>query len=154
MPLIAILIMVALLLFAAEYAYVRFARSHGLVEHKSQRSSHTAPNVVLGGGFIFPLAILLSFLSGFCSLWVLGAVVLVAAVSMTDDLHPLPDWLRLLVQIGAMLMVCVHFGFVSPWMWLAAVLCHLWSISSGIRGSDRFAVRQLLLYPPQHRQPM
>ena len=139
MPAFASLILVTLLLWVAEYAYTQFGRKRGFLEPVTFRSTHREANAVRAGGFIFPVAVIAAWFCGFRAPWFIGAVIAIGAVSMADDFHPLPDWLRLLVQVGAMVAVCIQLGASNLWMWggialLGVALMNAFNFMDGING--------------------
>ena len=59
-----------------------------------------------GGGIIFTIALWIwSIWTGFQYPWLLAGVTLAAGVSFVDDVHSLPDSLRLVVQFVSMFLV-------------------------------------------------
>ena len=128
-------IIIVLLLIVAELIYFRIAEKCNLIDKPNERSSHTCI-VLRGGGVIFTIALWIWFLwlmvKGEWSMvndhWQLMAgVTLAAGVSFIDDIHSLPNSLRLVVQFAAMFLVFYGFMFNDAWfmglyLWLKAVL--------------------------------
>jgi UDP-N-acetylmuramyl pentapeptide phosphotransferase/UDP-N-acetylglucosamine-1-phosphate transferase len=111
-----------LLSLAFTGAALAYARRRGLLDQPGQRRSHTQPTP-RGGGIGIVAAILLAGVSAWCLLdrslpWMQPAVVVVAVLAVAligwrDDHKPLSVVPRLLVHVGAALLV----GFVAlaPW---------------------------------------
>lgn len=98
-------LIILVLLFVAELIYFRIADKFNIIDKPNARSSHTKV-VLRGGGIIFTIALWIwSILYGFPEPWLLVAVTLAAGVSFVDDIHSLPDSLRLVVQFAAMIMI-------------------------------------------------
>lgn len=110
-------IIIAVLLLAAELIYFRIADKYNIIDKPNERSSHK--NIVLrGGGIIFTIGLWIwSIVFGFGYPWLLAGVTLAAGISFVDDIHSLPDSLRLVVQFTAMFLVLVEIGLVHWDMW-------------------------------------
>ena len=92
----------AVLLLALEVGYFRLAAHFNIIDKPNQRSSHSGV-VLRGGGIIFLLGVWIwSVFFGFHYPLFLAAVTLAAGVSFIDDIHSLPDSVRLVVQFVAM----------------------------------------------------
>lgn len=101
--------LIAVLLLLLEVVYFRVADRFNIIDKPNQCSSHSSI-VLRGGGIIFLLAlwIWLAFAAaGWIPslnleigdyIWFLLAVTLVAGVSFIDDIHSLPDSVRLVAQ--------------------------------------------------------
>lgn len=103
-------LIIAVILMAAELVYFRIADRCNIIDKPNQRSSHSAI-VLRGGGIIFLIGIMVWAVAvlggGFGEYhqvypWFLLAVTLVAGISFVDDIHSLPDSVRLVVQFIAM----------------------------------------------------
>ncbi len=93
---------VAVLLFALEVIYFRLAAHYDIIDKPNQRSSHSSI-VLRGGGIIFLLGVWIwCAFFGFHYPLFLAAVTLAAGISFIDDIHSLPDSVRLVVQFVAM----------------------------------------------------
>jgi len=96
---------IAVLLVVAELVYFKIADKCNIIDKPNERSSHTKV-VLRGGGIIFTIALWIwSIWNGFSEPWLLAAVTLAAGISFVDDIHSLPDSLRLVVQFAAMTMI-------------------------------------------------
>ena len=105
------LIFVILLLL--ELAYFKIADKFNIIDKPNERSSHSTI-VLRGGGIIFLLgAWVWSIAFGFQYPWFLLGLSLVAGVSFIDDIHSLPDSVRLVVQFTAAALAFYQLGMLS-----------------------------------------
>ena len=110
-------IVIALLLLAAELFYFRIADKCNIIDKPNERSSHKTI-VLRGGGIIFTIGLWIwSIVFGFQYPWLLAGVTLAAGRSFVDDIHSLPDSLRLVVQFTAMFLVFQEMGLLHWDMW-------------------------------------
>ena len=125
-------IIIAVLLVVAELAYFKIADKCNIIDKPNERSSHSTI-VLRGGGIIFAISILvwmgLQMVHGEWLMvkdylpFIVG-LVLVCGVSFWDDIHSLPDSLRMSVQIVATLLMFWSVGLytaIGPW-WLMALV--------------------------------
>lgn len=115
------------ILLVLELAYFRIADKCNIIDKPNERSSHSSI-VLRGGGIIFMLG--LWVWAGFFGLslpWFLMAVTLIAGVSFIDDIHSLPDSVRLVAQFAAMLLMFYQLDIMHLDMWwviiLALIVC-------------------------------
>ena len=95
-------IIIAVLLLSAELLYFKIADKCNIIDKPNERSSHTRI-VLRGGGIIFTIGLWIwSAFYGFQSPWLLAAATLAAGISFVDDIHSLPDSIRLVAQFAAM----------------------------------------------------
>ena len=103
-------LIITVILMVTELVYFRIADKYNIIDKPNQRSSHSAI-VLRGGGIIFLIGVLvwaIAVLSGAFGEthqvypWFLLAVILAAGISFVDDIHSLPDSVRLVVQFMAM----------------------------------------------------
>ncbi len=125
-------IIIAVLLLAAELLYFKIADKCNIIDKPNERSSHTTI-VLRGGGVIFAISMIVWFLwqtfqdPGFKFqeyLPFIVGLVLVCGVSFWDDVHSLPDSLRMAVQIIATLLMFWSIGLYGldlSW-WLVALI--------------------------------
>lgn len=127
-------IIIAVLLLAAELIYFRIADKCNIIDKPNERSSHSTI-VLRGGGIIFAIGMLvwvglqgahgdwgvvmdyLPFLIGF---------LIIAGVSFIDDVHSLPDSVRLVAQFLSMGLAawCMIQGselMALDWYWLVLI---------------------------------
>ena len=116
-------ISIAVILLIAELVYFKIADHFNIIDKPNERSSHTTI-VLRGGGVIFTLAMIawavmmvvqgndissyLPFLVG---------LLMVAGISFVDDIHSLPDSLRMVIQIVAYLLMFWSMGMMQWSMW-------------------------------------
>ena len=106
-------IIITAILVLAELLYFRIADRFNIIDKPNQRSSHTRI-VLRGGGIIFTIALWIwSIWYGFQYPWMLAGVTLAAGISFVDDIHSLPDSLRLVVQFVAMFLVFQEVGLLT-----------------------------------------
>ena len=130
------------LLLVLELVYFRIADKFNIIDKPNERSSHTRV-VLRGGGIIFTIALWIwSVVFGFQCPWLLAGVTLAAGVSFVDDIHSLPDSLRLVVQFAAMFLVLREVGMLRWDMWyivpVALIVCvgatNVYNFMDGING--------------------
>ena len=109
-------------LLALELLYFRIADRCNIIDKPNERSSHTKI-VLRGGGVIFMLGFWVwSAFFGFQYPWALAAVTLAAGISFVDETHSLPDSVRLVVQLVAMLLLFVELGIMQWSMWWVVLI--------------------------------
>ena len=102
-----------MILLALELIYFKIADKFNIIDKPNERSSHSTI-VLRGGGIIFLLgAWVWSFAFGFQYPWFLLGLTLVAGVSFIDDIHSLPDSVRLVVQFTAAALAFYQLGMLS-----------------------------------------
>lgn len=104
-------------LIILELCYFKVAERFNIIDMPNVRSSHTKV-VLRGGGIIFTIALWIwSAFFGFPYPWLLAGVTLAAGISFVDDIHSLPDSVRLVVQFTAMFLVFQEMGLLHWDMW-------------------------------------
>lgn len=144
-------IIIATILVVAELVYFYIANRCNIIDKPNERSSHTKV-VIRGGGIIFIIGLWVwSAFFGFQYPLLLISVTLVAGVSFVDDIHSLPDSVRLVVQffsMGLMLWQVVRIlGFAGDefawYIWAiigiaALIVCvgatNIYNFMDGING--------------------
>ena len=144
-------LIIAAILVAAELVYFRIADRFNIIDKPNERSSHTKV-VIRGGGIIFTIGLWVwSAFLGFQYPWMLAAVTLAAGISFVDDIHSLPDSVRLVVQFVAMGLlfwqIVQSLGFAGGefawWVWAligiaALIVCvgatNIYNFMDGING--------------------
>ena len=130
------------ILLALEMLYFKIADKYDIIDKPNERSSHTKI-VLRGGGIIFLIgAWIWSAFFGFQYPWFLVAVTLAAGISFVDDIHSLPDSMRLVVQFVAMGLMFYQLDMLHPSMWwaviLALIVCvgatNIYNFMDGING--------------------
>ena len=100
------------LLGVLEVCYFKVADRFNIIDKPNERSSHTRI-VLRGGGIIFTIALWIwSIWTGFPYPWMLAGVTLAAGISFVDDIHSLPDSLRLVTQFASMFLVFQEVGLL------------------------------------------
>ena len=118
------------MLVALELCYFKIADHFNIIDKPNERSSHSSI-VLRGGGIIFSVAIIVWYLwmlvSGEWSVvvdylpFILG-LVLICCVSFWDDIHSLPDSVRLVAQFVAMGVMFWNLGIMHWNMWWVVLL--------------------------------
>lgn len=108
---------ILIVLLMSELLYFRIADKCNIIDKPNERSSHTKV-VLRGGGVIFTIALWIwSIIYGFHYPWMLAGVTLAAGISFVDDIHSLPDSLRLVAHFVAMFLVFQEIGILQWNMW-------------------------------------
>lgn len=135
-------LIIAVILVVAELVYFRIADKCNIIDKPNERSSHSRV-VLRGGGIIFTIGLWIwSAFFGFQYPWLLAAVTLAAGVSFVDDIHSLPDGVRLVAQFVAMGMMFWQLDMIHPELWwaviLALIVCvgatNIYNFMDGING--------------------
>lgn len=135
-------VIIAVLLLAAELVYFKIADKCNIIDKPNERSSHTRI-VLRGGGIIFVIGLWIwSAFNGFQHPWLLAAVTLAAGASFIDDIHSLPNSMRLFAQFAAMFMLFYQIGMLHWDMWwiilIGLVVCvgatNIYNFMDGING--------------------
>ena len=131
-------IIIAVLLLVAELVYFKIADKCNIIDKPNERSSHKSV-VLRGGGIIFTIALWIwSIWYGFQYPWMLAGVTLAAGVSFIDDIHSLPDSLRLVVQFAAMAMVLYPCIIAVPYQGTLKVAITIIALIAAVGGTNIF----------------
>ena len=142
MTIILLYAAIIVLLLIAELIYFNIADHYDIIDKPNERSSHTKI-VLRGGGIIFLIGVWVwSFFFGFRYPWFLVAVTLAASVSFIDDIHSLPDSVRLVAQFVAMGLMFYQLDMIHMNLWwaviLALIVCvgatNIYNFMDGING--------------------
>lgn len=123
-------IIIAAVLVALELCYFKIADKFNIIDRPNERSSHSTI-VLRGGGVIFPLSMLVWIcLQGVYGEWgmvleylpFLIGLVLIAGISFIDDIHSLPDSVRLIAQFVAMGLMFWNLGIMHWEMWWVVLI--------------------------------
>lgn len=151
-----------LLLVLLELAYFRIAGRFNIIDKPNLRSSHKTI-VLRGGGIIFLFGIwLYAAFFGLNYPWFILGLSLIGLVSFVDDIHSLPDSVRLVVQFAAMFLMFYQFDILNLqdwWMVLIALIVCVGIINAynfmdginGITGGYSIAVLLPMLYLNAHQ---
>ena len=137
-----IYLLIAVILLAAELLYFKVADKFNIIDKPNLRSSHTS--ITLRGGcmvFLFGVWLYAVFF-GLSYPWFLLGLTLVGLISFVDDIHSLPDSLRLVVQFVAMGLMFYQFGILNWHDWwiviVALIVCvgiiNAYNFMDGING--------------------
>ena len=145
------------LLVLLELAYFRVADRFNIIDKPNLRSSHTSI-VLRGGGIIFLFGVwLYAAFFGLQYPWFILGLSLIGIVSFIDDIHSLPDSVRLVAQFTAMFLMFYQFDILNWhdwWMVLIALIVCVGIINAynfmdginGITGGYSLAVLAPLVY--------
>ena len=106
-------LIVAVLLVVAELVYFKIADKCNIIDKPNERSSHSTI-VLRGGGVIFSISMIVWLILQMVHgewfmvkdyLPFMVGLILVAGISFVDDIHSLPDSLRMSVQIVSTLLM-------------------------------------------------
>ena len=125
---------IAVLLVVAELIYFKVADHYNIIDKPNERSSHSTI-VLRGGGVIFTIGMLVWVgLQGAHGDWnvvmdylpFLTGLLIISGVSFIDDVHSLPDSVRLVAQFLSMGLAawCMIQGselMVLDWYWLVLI---------------------------------
>ena len=113
---------ILVILLALEMVYFKIADQCNIIDKPYERSSHSTI-VLRGGGIIFLIGVWVwSAFFGFQYPWFLVGLTLVAGVSFVDDIHSLPDSVRLVAQFTAAAMAFYQLGILHWSMWWIILL--------------------------------
>lgn len=145
------------MLVLLELAYFRVANRFNIIDKPNLRSSHKTI-VLRGGGIIFLFGIwLYAAFFGLSYPWFILGLSLIGLVSFIDDIHSLPDSVRLVAQFAAMFLMFYQFDILNWhdwWMVLIALIVCVGIINAynfmdginGITGGYSIAVLLPLIY--------
>lgn len=121
---------IAVILLVAELVYFKIADHFNIIDKPNERSSHSTI-VLRGGGIIFSLSMIVwailimvqgnaiaPYLAFLCGL------VMICGISFWDDVHSLPDCVRMGVQVISILLMFWSIGLYSAfdsWVWMVVV---------------------------------
>ena len=135
-------VIIAAILLIAELVYFKIADKCNIIDKPNERSSHSTI-VLRGGGIIMVLGMwLYAAFFGLQSWPFLLGITLVAGISFVDDIHSLPDLLRLVVQFVAMFLMFYDWGILNGESWwiilLGLIMCvgiiNVYNFMDGING--------------------
>lgn len=128
-----ILLFVALFVILTSYLFL--AKKLNITDKPNTRSSHSQITV-RGGGIIFPIGALAWFLwSGFQYPMFFLGLSIISIVSFCDDIFQLSSRIRLVLQLGSVILLFseIGFGLFPYWVWIIAII-----ISAGILNTFNF----------------
>lgn len=142
MNIIVVYVIILVLLFVVELFYFKIADKCNIIDKPNLRSSHTSITL-RGGGIIFLVsAWMWAAFFGLSYPWFLIGLTAIAGISFVDDIHSVPNRIRLIVQFVAMLLMFQNFGILNLESWwmivIALILCvgiiNAYNFMDGING--------------------
>lgn len=142
MNIIIVYVIILVLLFVVELFYFRIADKCNIIDKPNFRSSHTSITL-RGGGIIFLVSVWIwAAFFGLSYPWFLIGLTAIAGISFVDDIHSVPNRIRLIVQFVAMLLMFQDFGILNLESWwmivIALILCvgiiNAYNFMDGING--------------------
>ena len=123
-------VIIAAILVVAELIYFKIADKCNIIDKPNERSSHSTI-VLRGGGIIFSLSMIawavLMVVQGndiVPYLPYLIGLVMICGISFWDDIHSLPDSVRMGVQIISTLLMFWSMGLYAAsdsWLWIIVI---------------------------------
>lgn len=121
---------IVIVLLVVELVYFKIADKCNIIDMPNERSSHSTI-VLRGGGVIFPMSMIVwvglmmvqgewSTVQGYLPFLI--GLVLIAGVSFYDDIHSLPDSVRLVAQFIAMALMFWNLDIMHWNMWWVVLL--------------------------------
>ncbi len=130
------LIVIGVLLVFIELLYFRVADHFNIIDKPNLRSSHKQITL-RGGGVIFLFGVwLYAVFCGFQYPWFLAGLTLIAAISFADDVHSVPNKIRIVVHFAAMLLMFYQLGLFAAGQWW--YLLPAWIVCTGIINAYNF----------------
>lgn len=107
------IIIIFLILLSFELLYFKIADYYNIIDKPNNRSSHT-DITIRGGGIIFPVAVLVFFISTkFQYPYFIFGLSLIALISFLDDILTLNNKVRLGVHLIAVLLMICQWGLID-----------------------------------------
>lgn len=150
-------LLIAILLIAIELIYFKLADKFNIIDKPNLRSSHTSITL-RGGGIIFLLGMwIYAAFFGLQYPWFMAALTAIAGISFCDDIKPVSNKVRLVVQFAAMIALFYQFGILNLQSWWIVAIALVVSVGiinaynfmdgiNGITGGYSLAVLLPLLY--------
>lgn len=130
------LLLVFLMLVASELFYFRIADRFDIIDKPNERSSHKRITL-RGGGIIFLFgAWAYAAFYGFSYPWFLAGLTLISSISFADDVHSVPNRIRIVVHFAAMLLMFYQLGLMTTAQWW--ILVPAWIVCTGIINAYNF----------------
>ena len=130
------LFLIAVILLLLELLYFRVADRLNIIDRPNERSSHKRVTL-RGGGIIFLFGVwLYAAFYGLQYPWFLAGLTLIAAVSFADDVHSVPNKIRITVHLVAILLLFYQLGLFETGLWW--YLLPAWIVCTGIINAYNF----------------
>lgn len=135
-------IIIFLFLIIAEFLYFKLADKFNIIDKPNERSSHHQI-VLRGGGIIFLIgACLYAAFFGLQAPWFLLGLTLIGCISFIDDIHPIPNYYRLIIHFTATILMFFQWDILNWEDWwvilLALIFCtgiiNAYNFMDGING--------------------
>ena len=133
---------VFIVLFISMLFYFKIANNFGIVDNPNDRSSHSV-STIRGGGVIFWIAICMFFFvsKGNFPFFFIG-LTLISLISFIDDLKPLPNWIRLAIQVISVSLILyeiqlfsqISYWLIFPFFILSVGIINAYNFMDGING--------------------
>lgn len=115
-------LIIFILLLVVELIYFKIADKFNIIDKPNERSSHITV-VLRGGGIIFMIGVWVwSVFFGLQYIWFLLGLTLIAGVSFIDDIHSLPDSVRLVAQFAAATLAFYQLDILHIELWWVVIL--------------------------------
>lgn len=133
---------ITILLLCLELFYFWIANKLNIIDKPNLRSSHQSVTL-RGGGIIFLVSVwLYCIFYGFQYPYFLIGLSLISLISFADDVHSVPNKIRLIIHFIAMFLMFQEFGILEPEKWwqviIGLVLCvgiiNAYNFMDGING--------------------
>ena len=129
-------LIIAVILVVAELLYFKIADHFNIIDKPNMRSSHTKVTL-RGGGIIFLFgAWLWAAFYGLQYPWFMAGLTMIAIVSFIDDVHSVPNGIRLLVQFTAMFLMFHELSILQWTLWWMVLIA--WIVCVGITNAYNF----------------
>ncbi len=156
-----IFLIITAILGVAELVYFKVADKFNIIDKPNLRSSHT--HITLRGGgiiFLFGAWLWVAFF-GLQYSWFMIGLTAIAIISFIDDVHSVPNWIRLIVQFSAMFFMFQELGLLQWDMWWAVLIALIVCVGitnaynfmdgiNGITGAYSLSVLLPLIYINAH----
>lgn len=124
------IVIITVLLLVLELIYFRVAARFNIIDKPNQRSSHSSI-VLRGGGIIFLFgAWLYACFFGFQYLWFLLGLTAMSSISFVDDVHSVPNRVRLIVHFASMLLMFYQLGILQWNLWWVVMIALIVSVGA------------------------
>lgn len=131
-PEIGFLIATLIALIVANQIYFRIALQAGIIDKPNKRSSHLLPTI-RGGGIVFVLALLFwAFLNITLYPWFIAGALLIAIVSLVDDVRSLSASIRFFVHLVSIIFLGIQVElFAQPaWIFFPVIVVAIGAINA------------------------
>lgn len=156
-----IFLIITAILGVAELVYFKVADKFNIIDKPNLRSSHT--HITLRGGgiiFLFGAWLWVAFF-GLQYSWFMIGLTAISIISFIDDVHSVPNWIRLIVQFSAMFFMFQELGLLQWDMWWAVLIALIVCVGitnaynfmdgiNGITGAYSLSVLLPLIYINAH----